>query len=1555
MCASGRLIGLLAAAVIASLLNAPLPSPEHAGSQAATAVHGDTPADTRHAGTYGQLPLHFEHNQGQIDSSVRFLARGSGYSLFLTPDEAVLTLKNRRVSDAAVVRMTLPGGTPAPAVTGRDQFPGKVNYFVGHDPAQWRTNIPTYARVHYRDVYPGIDLAYYGNQGRLEFDFLVAPGADPGRIRMSFEGARDIRIDPDGDLILPVPGGDLRQHAPVVYQDAPGARRQIAARYVMTGEREVGFELGLYDQALPLVIDPILTYGTYLGGDGVDEGTDIAVDADGSVYVTGQTGSTNFPATALAFDTDANGGTDVFVTKLDATGSTLIYSSYLGGTANDVGNGIAVDEAGSAYVTGVTFSFDFPLAGAFDAIRDAQEAFVTKLAPSGSSLVYSSYLGGSGADTANDIAVDAGLSAYITGQTFSGDFPLRGFDTSLGGANDAFVTKLNRAGSGIEYSTYLGGGGTEIGRGIAVDAHFSAHVTGQTLSSDFPTTVDAFDTTLAGGRDAFVTKLDPAGATLVYSTYLGGTSIEDGNDIALDGAGNAHVTGQTSSGTGFPVTPGAVQPQHGGGADAFVTTLDVQGGLLSSTYLGRTGTDNGIAIAVDRGGNASVTGETSSNNFPVTADAVDRTYDGAVDAFVTTLGRAAGSFLFSTYLGGRGRDAGNGIALDAAGSLYVTGFTASADFPVDAAAFDTALEGSQDAFVVKIGAVPAFLTLDPAEDTNPVHSEHCVTATVRDAARNPVSRVTVRFTVIGAVNTRGAAMTDAAGQAVFCYTGPTVTGTDAISAFADTDRDDTQDVDEPDDRAAKTWVAGPPATLTLTPEAAMNPVATQHCVIAAVQDAFGNATPDVAVRFEVTGAVTTGGSATTDLNGQAMYCYTGPTSPGADVIAAFADTDADGGQGVDEPAGSATKTWIPGQPATITLTPAESTNAVGLQHCVTATVRDLFGNATPDIIVRFQVTSAANTSGSATTGANGEAVFCYTGPLVPGADAISAYADTDGDEGWDLEEPIGAVTKTWVVASPATLMLTPEAATNPVATQHCVIAAAKDAFGNATPDVTVQFRVTGAVTTGGSATTDNNGQAGFCYTGPTSPGVDAIAAFADTDADATPDAGEPAGAAAKTWIAGQPATVALTPAESINGVGAQHCVTARVRDRFANATPDSTVRFQVTGAANTSGSATTDASGEATFCYTGPPVPGVDAITAHADTDGDQERDLDEPIGTAAKTWVAGPPATVTLTPQVATNPVGTQHCVSAAVQDAFGNATSGVTVRFQVTGAVNTGASATTGDNGQAVFCYMGPAAPGVDGISAFADTDGDGTQDADEPAGTAAKSWIIGPPATLALTPASAANEVGGQHCVTATVRDAFGNAQPDIAVRFQVTGSVTSSGSATTGSPGEADFCYTGPLLPGSDAISAFADFDRDGRWDAGEPAGAAAKTWVIPASAAACKVMGGGHITTASGSRATFGGIAQSLGGVARGIEGYVDVGHHPWIKVLSTDILAVVCRTATEATVFGRAWVNGVNGVFYRIDLKDRDELGADDTYSIMLSNGYTSGEQALDSGSIQIH
>jgi hypothetical protein len=810
---------------------------------------------------YGQLPLHFEANRGQTHEDVRFLSRGPGYTLYLTAVEAVLVLTTNadgradlRSSQAqrdapasaksAVLRMSIVGAAPKPLVSGLDELPGKANYFIGNDRAKWRTSVPTYAKVHYRDVYPGIDLLYYGNQRQLEYDFVVARGADPKKIVLGFQGAERLEIDAQGELVLHAAGGAIHQRKPFIYQEIDGVRREIDGGYVLKGANRVGFQVAAYDSTRPLVIDPVLVYSTFLGGSDFELGSGIAVGSGGNAYVTGCTASLDFPTTSGAFQTvnaggagggcgNVSDGADAFVTKLDLSGSALVYSTYLGGSGRDQASGIAVDPAGNAYVTGITESSDFPTTpAAFDpSFNGNADAFVTKLDATGAALVYSSFLGGGGFDFGFGIAVDSGGSAYVTGYTESANFPTTpaAFDPSLDGGLDAFVTKLDATGVSLVYSTFLGGSNYEWGYGIAVDSGGNAYITGQTSSVDFPTTPAAVDPSYNGDAtcngpsdcsiDAFVTKLDAMGVALIYSSFLGGSADDQGYGIALDSGGNAYVTGCTES-PNFPTTFGAFQTVKGGGGgscsnawdsgdDAFVTKLDPLGSaLVYSTYLGGNGNDQGFGIAVDLAGNAYVTGSTNSSNFPTTAGAIDTTLNGSDDAFVTKLNPTGSMLVYSTYLGSSGQDEGRGIALDIAGNSYVTGFTSSSDFPTTAGAVDTTFNGTVDVFVAKIGdiAAPATLVLMPAAFTNPVGTNHTVTATVRDSGGNPVPDIVVRFTVTGSVSTSGSCTTNANGQCTFTYMGPALPGSDVITAYADTDEDNTQDAGEPIGAATKTWL-----------------------------------------------------------------------------------------------------------------------------------------------------------------------------------------------------------------------------------------------------------------------------------------------------------------------------------------------------------------------------------------------------------------------------------------------------------------------------------------------------------------------------------------------------------------------------------------------------------------------------------------------------------------------------------------------------------------------------------------------------------------------------
>jgi hypothetical protein len=708
---------------------------------------------------YGQLPLSFEANQGQTAAPVNYLSRGQGYTLFLMPSQAVLALSQGSAED--VLRMQLVGANPAAQAVGLDQQAGVSNYLLGNDPGKWITNVPHFGRVAYQGVYPGINLVYYGNsQTQLEYDFDVVPGASPGAIQLAFQGAQGMAVDDQGDLVLHTAGGDVTEQAPVAYQTIGGVRQTVAVQYVPEANGQVGFAVGAYDPSQALVIDPVLGYSTYLGGStgnaGSQEGNAIAADSSGDAYVTGFTPSTSFPTTAGAYQTTGSGA---FVTKLNATGTALVYSTYLG---PGVPYGIALDSAGDAYITGGTSSRSFPTTpGAFQTTYqgfplNGENAFVTELNPSGSALVYSTCLGGSGSDLAYAIALDSGGDAYVTGSASSTNFPTTAgaFQTTLAGSANAFVTELNPSGSALVYSTYLGGRARDYGTGIAVDSAGDAYLTGGTSSSNFPTTAGALQTALAGTYNGFVTKVNASGTALVYSTYLGGSGHDTGAGIALDGSGNAYVTGQTSS-TNFPTTAGAFLATFDSNFinNTFITKLNPSGSALAySTYLGGAYSLNGSSggIAVDSAGDAYVTGTTSSKTFPTTANAVQPTNgdSNGPNAFVAELNPSGSGLIYSTYLGGSGGDSGRGIAVDSAGNIYVTG-QAYTGLPTTPGAFEPTYIGTGpvgEAFVAKFTAGPSFaVTSFPSPSTAGVAGSFTVTALNANGTVNSGYTGTVTF------------------------------------------------------------------------------------------------------------------------------------------------------------------------------------------------------------------------------------------------------------------------------------------------------------------------------------------------------------------------------------------------------------------------------------------------------------------------------------------------------------------------------------------------------------------------------------------------------------------------------------------------------------------------------------------------------------------------------------------------------------------------------------------------------------------------------------------
>jgi hypothetical protein len=662
--------------------------------------------------------LSFIPNEDQVDQAVRYYAQGPGFGFFFTRDEAVLAFERKESGHALQLRFL--GASSGATLVPERRGDGKVNYIRGSDPSRWQTGLPTYEQLTYRKLWPGVNMSFRGTGGQLKYEFRLSAGANPDRIRLAYAGAEGLSVSSGGSLLIRTPQGTLHDSAPRAWQWIDGRRVAVDSRYSLTkGNRGYGFALGAYDPRHPLVIDPGIRYSTYLGGSSVDIGEAITVDSAGDAYVTGRADSTGFPTTPGAFDTSHDSSSDSFVTKLSEDGSTLVYSTFLGGSGSESGYGITVDASGSAHVTGDTSSSDFPTtSGVLDTtLSGNDDAFVTKLSPDGSALSYSTYLGGSGnIDSGNAITLDGSGNAYITGETISTDFPTTpgAFDTTPGSIYEAFVTKLDPAGASLVYSTYLGGGGTfDHGHAIEVDGSGKAYVSGTTSSTNFPTTMGALDTTHNGDDDAFVTKLAADGSALEYSTFIGGNTFDGSSGIALGPGGVAYLSGSTSS-NDFPSTPGAYDTTYNSDGDAWVAKLNATGTALTySTFLGgtgagTTGADFSTGIAVDGSGRAHVTGRTDSALFPTTADAFDPIYGPVGDAFYTELNAAGSGLVYSTYLGGLsgglGSDQGSDIALDDAGDAYIVGYTTTTDFPTTANAYDTSANGSNDVFITKIGA-----------------------------------------------------------------------------------------------------------------------------------------------------------------------------------------------------------------------------------------------------------------------------------------------------------------------------------------------------------------------------------------------------------------------------------------------------------------------------------------------------------------------------------------------------------------------------------------------------------------------------------------------------------------------------------------------------------------------------------------------------------------------------------------------------------------------------------------------------------------------------------
>ncbi|HTL57814.1 MAG TPA: SBBP repeat-containing protein [Candidatus Limnocylindrales bacterium] len=700
------------------------------------------------AANFAGIELFFESTENLGSGPSQFLARGRNYQFLLgatnvqfalltavshedAPSEGRHQIKANPSISVVRAGVHFARANPLAQIQGDRPTSVRVNYLVGDDPSRWRSDMAAFSSVKVEALYPGVDLIYYGHQQQLEYDFVVGPKVDPQVIAMQFTGVDKILIDEQGQLILKLAGGEIRQPAPVIYQIQGMSRLPVEGGYHLASDGTVTFAVGKYNPELPLVIDPRFDYSTYFGGNAGDLALAIKVDTNGNVFVTGQTFSTKFPfatGTGGVQSHFGGGNGDAFVAKLDNTGTNLVYFTYLGGSGDDSGLDIAIDSRGNAYIAGRTQSPNFPTRNAlFPHISGTPDptlliyptdGFVAELNTNGSGLVFSTYLGGNNGDIADGIDVDPAGAIYVTGLTSSPNFPMRnplpGHSSIAGGKHHAFVTKFVPGGTSLVFSTYLNGKAVDEGQGIAADAAGFAYVTGFTASTNFPITADAPYRRLNGtnGRsgsfDAFVSKFDPAGA-LVFSTYLGGSYNDYGYRIKTDITGNYYVTGPSQS-TNFPVTktvPGLGQFPYSTNRvvnyDVFLTKFNPSNQPVYSILFGGTKDDIGWDLAVDALGNAFVVGGTASTNFPTTNvfDLFRATHSGAHEVFVAAVNSNATAALYSGYLGGTNNDSGYGIAVDSESSAYIVGNTYSRNFPTRSA-FQPARSASSDCFIAKI-------------------------------------------------------------------------------------------------------------------------------------------------------------------------------------------------------------------------------------------------------------------------------------------------------------------------------------------------------------------------------------------------------------------------------------------------------------------------------------------------------------------------------------------------------------------------------------------------------------------------------------------------------------------------------------------------------------------------------------------------------------------------------------------------------------------------------------------------------------------------------------
>ncbi len=647
-----------------------------------------------------RLPLYFIKSDGQFERDVIFYGIGVKNGIFFAEDGVYLALHSKqdnRKEVAEIVRIAPLNANKKFEIRGEEANEAKMNCFIGNHHKSWKKTLSAFGKIRYKGVYNGVDIIFYGKSGNLEYDIVIKPGADISKISFEVCGIKELSLK-DGGIVAKLPSGKtVFQRKPYIYQEIEGNKVEIDGSYRVkkeNGKHIFSFDIKSFDNSYPLIIDPTLIYSTYLGGSYYDGGYGITVDNSGSVYVIGQTFSPDFPVRSPI--KGKSGYYDIFITKINPEGNSLVYSTFLGGNGDDYGYAIAVDSSGSAYITGYTESTDFPTKNPVQKSNSGgRDVFVAKINPEGNSLIYSTYLGGNNNDYGYNIAFDSSGSAYLTGTTYSSNFPTKNPIYNYSGYYDIFITKIDPEGNSLVYSTYFGGSNNDYGYGLAVDSSGNVYITGTTYSSDFPAKNPIKER--AGLWDSFLVKINQEG-NVVLSTYLGGSDNDYGTGIAVDSLENVYLTGYTSS-PDFP-TQSPIQKSISGNYDLFITKIStLENSIVYSTFLGGGNIDYSRGIAIDSKGNVYITGETYSSDFP-TQNPLQSSNGGYWDVFIVKINSEGSAIVYSTYLGGSSNDYAHGIAVDPLGNAYITGYTSSSNFPTATPLYG--YSSGYDAFVAKI-------------------------------------------------------------------------------------------------------------------------------------------------------------------------------------------------------------------------------------------------------------------------------------------------------------------------------------------------------------------------------------------------------------------------------------------------------------------------------------------------------------------------------------------------------------------------------------------------------------------------------------------------------------------------------------------------------------------------------------------------------------------------------------------------------------------------------------------------------------------------------------